>query len=182
MPEVGSYLTVCTRGREPSWESRYVQQGRRRRQPPANPIKLNLLRLMIEACLCVCVWVGGAVGPVHYRIYAGFFQRLTFSTDVSQSCSKPCGALVCRSSNDSTARSIRLTLPAERLHRVRARSDRDCAEANSLETSSPPSSSPSSRTSGERCSTMWWNFGLPVGGLEEAWMRVRLRDERGGAP
>ena len=35
-PQLGSYLTVCTRGREPSWESRYVQQGRKRRQPPTS--------------------------------------------------------------------------------------------------------------------------------------------------
>ena len=33
-PQVRSYLTVRTCGREPSWESRYVQQGRRWRQPP----------------------------------------------------------------------------------------------------------------------------------------------------
>ena len=33
-PQVGSYLTVCTCGREPSWESRYTQQRRRWRKPP----------------------------------------------------------------------------------------------------------------------------------------------------
>ena len=33
-PQVRSYLTVRTCGREPSWESRYVQQRRKRRHPP----------------------------------------------------------------------------------------------------------------------------------------------------
>ena len=35
-PQVGSYLTVCTCGREPSWDSRYTQQRRRWRKPPTN--------------------------------------------------------------------------------------------------------------------------------------------------
>ena len=34
LPQVKYYLTVCTRGREPSWESRYIQQRQRWRQPP----------------------------------------------------------------------------------------------------------------------------------------------------
>ena len=33
-PQVRSDLTVCTCGREPSWESRYTQQRRRWRKPP----------------------------------------------------------------------------------------------------------------------------------------------------
>ena len=33
-PQVRSYLTVCTCGREPSWESRYTQQRRRWRKTP----------------------------------------------------------------------------------------------------------------------------------------------------
>ena len=33
-PQVRPYLTVCTCGREPSWESRYIQRRRRWRQPP----------------------------------------------------------------------------------------------------------------------------------------------------
>ena len=32
-PQVGSYLTVCTCGGKPSWESRYTQRRRKRRQP-----------------------------------------------------------------------------------------------------------------------------------------------------
>ena len=50
-PQVRSYLTVCTCGREPSWESRYTQQRRRWRKPPTiytavcgrNPYVLELL-------------------------------------------------------------------------------------------------------------------------------------------
>ena len=37
-PQVGSYLTVRTCGREPSWESRYVQQRRKRRHPPTTKV------------------------------------------------------------------------------------------------------------------------------------------------
>ena len=50
-PQVRSYLTVCTCGREPSWESRYTQRGRRWRQPPTKCV-------YIRVCIaCVCIYI-----------------------------------------------------------------------------------------------------------------------------
>ena len=39
-PQVRSYLTVCTRGREPSWESRYTQRRRRWRKTPTKLVEV----------------------------------------------------------------------------------------------------------------------------------------------
>ena len=50
-PQVGSYLTVCTCGREPSWESRYIQQRRKRRHPPTCHYSCTII-------LRKCVFVG----------------------------------------------------------------------------------------------------------------------------